>query len=232
VNIDVLAQGSGWLVVGKPSGLPVHRSAMVNERDTLVRRLRRDLGFDVDPVHRLDRPPSGCLLLSSDRARTGALQAALTVGHKRYVAFVRGRVQTLEPVVFDNPMADSHGVVKEAQTVLIPIAGSAEPRCSVVVASPLTGRFHQVRRHLRDLSHPVLGDSTHGDTRVNRFWREGYGLHRLALHCLSLSLQGPEGPIEVTCPLPDELVAFGEQLPFWPDVVNALPDLVRRGPGA
>jgi tRNA pseudouridine65 synthase len=227
--VEVIAEGDGWLVVSKPSGLAIHRSALVHERDTVVRRLRR-MGRDADPVHRLDRPTSGCLLLSTDPARTGALHAAHVAGHKRYVAFVRGLVATFEPVLFDKPMADSQGVVKEAQTLLSPVAGSADPRCTVVLATPITGRFHQIRRHLRDLSHPVLGDSTHGDTRVNRWWREQYGLERLALHCLSLSFAGPQGPVEVACPLPPELLAIGRRLPFWPDVRRAIPEIDPEAP--
>lgn len=226
MGIDVLASGSGWLVVGKPAGLAVHRSALVGDDPrSLVQEVRAELGVAVDPVHRLDKPTSGCLLLSSDRQLTSALQAALAGGEKRYLAFVRGRVAATEPIVFERPLTDSQGIVRDAVTVVEPIAGSSEPRCSVVVARPGTGRFHQIRRHLRDLSHPVLGDSTHGDTRVNRWWRETFGLGRLALHCLSLSLDGPEGRIEVSCPLPADLVGFGRQLPFWPQVVAGVPEV-------
>lgn len=221
VTIDVLAQGPGWLVVHKPSGLAVHRSARVGDvEETVLDRLAA-LGVDADPVHRLDRPTSGCLLLSSDPAQTSALQAAQIAGRKRYVALVRGQMAVGAPIAVDQPLTDSKGVLRDARTTVIPLAACPEPRCSLVLAIPHTGRIHQIRRHLRDLSHPILGDSTRGDTRVNRVWREEHGLARLALHCLSLGF----GEVEVVCPLPPDLLGLLRGLPLWEAAVAALPEL-------
>jgi tRNA pseudouridine65 synthase len=226
MQLEVLARGTRWAIVAKPSGLPVHRSAMVRERDTVVRFARRTFGTDVSPVHRLDRATSGCLLLSLDPGATGALQTALTEGRKRYVAFVRGEIASREAVWVDTPMKDPDGITKAARTRATPIASSPDPRCSLVLAEPETGRWHQVRRHLRDLSHPILGDSTHGDTRVNRWWREERGLRRLGLHCLSIALAPLDGEvIAATCPVPNDLVRIWERLPWWGEAVAALPEL-------
>ncbi|MEQ1506778.1 MAG: pseudouridine synthase [Myxococcota bacterium] len=224
--MDVLAAGESWAVVAKPSGLAVHRSELVRDRHTLVGAARRVFGPDVAPVHRLDRATSGCLLLSLRPDATAALQAALTVGEKRYLAVVRGHVAPLEPIRYDQPLGSDHGD-KDAVTVFSPIAGCDEPRCSLVLATPLTGRFHQIRRHLRDLSHPVLGDSSHGDTRINQWWRAEYGLARLALHNLGLRFTAPDGAsVEVTCPLPDDLRSVAVRLPWWGAAVAALPELL------
>ncbi len=229
MELEVLARGGQWAVVVKPSGLPVHRSAMVRERDTLVRLARRALGAEVSPVHRLDRATSGCLLLSLDPGATGALHRALVEGRKRYLAFVRGEIRSRDPMLIANPMKDPDGVTKEARTRATPIASCAEPRSSLVLAEPETGRWHQVRRHLRDVSHPILGDSTHGDSRVNRWWREQYGLRRLGLHCLSLELAAPDGgTIAATCPVSDDLIRIWETLPWWEEAISALPDLTSR----
>ncbi|MBX2801840.1 MAG: pseudouridylate synthase [Myxococcales bacterium] len=212
--------------MAKPAGLPVHRSKMVNERDTVMRAVRRQMGPDVSPVHRLDRPTSGCLLLSLDRSVTGTLQRALKEGTKQYLAFVRGHAIG-EPTTVSTPMKDSHGVLKEAQTHLTPLVGSDDPRCSLILARPATGRFHQVRRHCRDLSHPVLGDSKHGDTKINRWWREHYALPRLGLHCLSLSLR-PEGlpPVEASCPVPEDLLHVWRQMPWFDEAVRLCPGIL------
>ncbi len=201
---------------------------MVNERDTLMRAARRQLGDHIAPVHRLDRPTSGCLLLSLDRGAIPRLQAALAIGEKRYVAFVRGHAPDPSEVRIERPMKDDGGVERSAITLIRPIATSREPRCSLLLARPLTGRYHQVRRHCRDLNHPVIGDSKHGDTRVNRWWREHYGLPRLGLHCLSLRLE-PEGmePIDVSCPLPRDLAEVFRRLPWWADALAAVPQLHR-----
>jgi tRNA pseudouridine65 synthase len=228
MELEVLARDERWAVVAKPTGWPIHRSAMVRERDTVIRLARRQFGDGVSPVHRLDRATSGCLLLSLDPAWTSTLQAALSAGTKRYVAFVRGEIATREPIVVDTPMKDPDGVVQEARTRATPHASSADPRCSLVLAEPETGRWHQVRRHLRDLSHPVLGDSTHGDTRVNRWWREERGLRRLGLHCLSLSLAPPGATIDVTCPVPEDLLSVWRALPWWEEALIRLPELTSR----
>ncbi len=226
MDLVVLAESERWRVVCKPSGLPVHRSALVDEKRTLVRLARRRWGHQVSPVHRLDRATSGCLLLSSDPEYTSVLQEALGQGEKRYVAMVRGQVRSMDPIRFSNPMRDLDGVEKDAETLLAPLATTDDPRSSLVLATPLTGRYHQVRRHLRDLSHPVLGDSSHGDSRVNRLWRETYGLRRLALHCLSLALDLPDGAtIRATAPVPADLRRIWERLPWWPQAVAALPEL-------
>lgn len=225
--LTVLARGDRWMVVDKPSGLAIHRSAMVRDRSTLIGTIRRQLGLDlIDPVHRLDRATSGCLLLSLDPARTSLLHEALRAGSKRYLALVRGMVSPFEPIHYSGALSNEQGSPREAETLFSPIAASEDPRCSLVLAAPLTGRRHQIRRHLRDLSHPVLGDSSHGDTRVNRLWRERYGLDRLALHCLSLDITLPDTGerICVTSPLPSEL-RWMDTLPFWPGVLRAMPEL-------
>src|SRR5688500_16337014 len=142
VALQVLARGERWVVVDKPSGLAVHQSALVRDRDTVMRVARKQFGDEVDPVHRLDRATSGCLLLSLSRGETAALHAAHVAGEKRYVAFVRGRIASEGPIRLDQPLGDGQGNPKDAVTVITPIAGSVDPRCSLVVATPLTGRFH------------------------------------------------------------------------------------------
>ena len=221
----MLARGERWAVVAKPPGLPVHQSRMVNARDTVMRAVR-PLFPTASPVHRLDRPTSGCLLLSLDPAFTPALQEALAAGEKRYLAFVRGKARATEPVRVTNPMKDEGGVLREAETLLTPVGTTDDPRSSLFLAVPVTGRWHQVRRHLRDLDHPVLGDAVHGDTRVNRWWREERGLPRLGLHCLSLALEAEGEPVRATCPVPDDLRLLWRTLPWWDDAARAVPELL------
>lgn len=231
--LPILARGDDWVVVGKPSGLVVHHSATHrHEAHAALQLVRDQLGARVHPVHRLDRGTSGCLLFALDPERVAPLAEALRAGRKRYVALVRGHVRTRDPVVVTHPMTDTRGYVQDARTRCVPIVGSADPRCSLVEAWPETGRFHQVRRHLRDLSHPVLGDSTHGDTRENRTWREKWGLGRLALHCLSLELDLADGPRRAVCPLPPDLGGVLKRLPWWDQAVAAVADLSLPWPEA
>ena len=226
MQITVLVRPERWAVVAKPAGVPVHRSRMVNERDTVIRAVREEIEGFVAPVHRLDRPASGCLLLALDRDYAAQLQRALVDGEKRYLAFVRGHVRTMDEVRVETPMRDDNGILKEATTLLKPVATAEDPRSSLILARPLTGRYHQVRRHCRDLSHPVLSDSTHGDSKINRWWRDEFGLRRLGLHCLSLALTTDEGErVQATCPVPSDLRTIWQRLPWWEQALAAVPEL-------
>lgn len=228
----ILAQGREWVVVAKPAGMVVHRSPWAPRAPAVLQVLRDQLGRHVYPVHRLDSPVSGCLLMATDAEVAGVLSAALQApdARKRYLAFVRGNARIEGDVRVETPMKDDQGIEREAASVVRKLGGGPEPRCSLFEVEPLTGRFHQVRRHVRDLGHPVLGDGDHGDNKENRAWKER-GLRRLGLHCLSLSLEAPEGGrIEVSCPVPTDLRSVWETLPWWPEVVAARPEMVAAMP--
>ena len=191
------------LVVDKPAGLLVHRTAWSPERDVLLTRVRDAVGQHVWPVHRLDRPTSGAVLFTLSAAAVSTWQAALTAGQKTYYALVRGQAERHDGLLIDRPLRVD-GRSRDAQTGIRVLASRAEPRCSLLEVRPHTGRFHQIRRHLAGIGHPILGDSKHGDTRVNQRWRPR-GLQRLALHCATLDLPHPDGRLRVTAPLPPDL---------------------------
>ena len=221
--MHILWRTERWLVVDKPSGLAVHRSDDPRDGDqTWVVQQARDLvGQYVWPVHRLDRGTSGALLLCFDPVDLAAGQQALKDGRKRYLAVVRGFVPTREAVDVDSLLLDGDRRLT-AHTRVTPLATCAEPRCTLVCAEPTTGRFHQIRRHVRDLSHPVLGDGSHGDSRVNGWWREHRGLNRLALHCWQLDLPLPDGTLELTAPVPADLRTPFDGLGLW-DAIDDRP---------
>ena len=66
-----------------------------------------------------------------------------------------------------------------------------ETRISLVEALPSTGRRHQIRRHLKHVAHPIIGDATHGKGPLNRWWAERLGQQRLWLHAKSLEIAHP-----------------------------------------
>ena len=192
----------------------------------MLQRVRALVGDLVFPIHRLDRQASGCLLFATRREMAGPLSAALTAGRKEYLALVRGQWKHAGPVLVDRPMRDDNGIEKDARTWVTGLGACAAPRCSLLHAAPETGRYHQVRRHVRDLHHPIIGDHDHGDTRVNRWWREERGLDRLALHALRLSILLPDGaPLVVTAPLPADLYEVLTALPFFEEARAAEPAL-------
>ena len=92
-----------------------------------------------------------------------------------------------------------------------------------VVATPHTGRAHQIRRHAQALSMPIIGDSAHGDSKVNRWWRQERGLDRLALHCLSIALPDPAETI--VAPLEGSLAEVLRAEPLWAEALEREPRL-------
>jgi tRNA pseudouridine65 synthase len=192
-----------WLVaVDKPAGLLVHRTPLAQAEDFALQRLRRQLGRRVYAVHRLDRPTSGVLLFAlapEVGVRLSRLFEERRLG-KRYLAVVRGHPQ--EVGVIDYPLSEAadkppRPAVTHYRTlarVELPVAVGRYPtsRYALVEVRPLTGRYHQIRRHFHHIFHPLVGDTTHGEGRHNRFFREAFGVERLLLHAERLDLIHPE----------------------------------------
>jgi tRNA pseudouridine65 synthase len=195
-----------WLIaLAKPSGLLVHRG-WDNDPVVALDLAREAAGAYVYPVHRLDRGTSGVLLFALDAATAAVVHGAMERGEadKRYVALVRGVPRAAG--VLDHPIPRTEGGERvPARTEYRPLGAAG--RFGLVEARPLTGRLHQVRRHLKHLGHPVLGDANYGRGELNRLCREQYGLHRLALHAASLALSHPHtgAPLRLRAPLPDDL---------------------------
>lgn len=197
-----------WLAaVDKPSGELVHPGWGRGEATTMS-RLRDAVGRHVHPVHRLDRGASGVLLMALDPDTAARLGAAWAKGEvsKRYLALVRGSPP--EEGVIDHPVR--RGEVGDARVSAVTrfarLAVSPVARASLVRAEPRTGRLHQIRRHFKHLSHPLLGDVNYGDGAMNRAMRE-LGLRRLALHAEELSLPHPVTGerLVLRAPLPPDL---------------------------
>ena len=203
------ADGS-CVVCVKPAGLLVHNAAWAGPREeTALDIARAAHGRDLVPVHRLDRGTSGVLVLARGGESARAWQSALARddADKRYLALVRGALVAHARV--EHAFADERGARRDALTLIEPLCACAEPRCSLVLARPITGRTHQVRRHLKHLSHPVIGDANYGKGAINREFAARFGLARLALHAWSLRVAHPVtgAACEWCAPLPEDLAA-------------------------
>ncbi len=189
-SLPLLYQDDFLAVVCKPSGLAVHRGwaqdptyAMTEVRDLLGRR--------VYPVHRLDRATSGVLIFALDRETARLVQEQFQDGRveKRYLALVRGIPP--ESGAIDHPVKRTlRGKERTPAVTEFRRLGTFE-RFSLMEARPRTGKLHQIRRHFKHLSHPLVGDVRYGKGPINRAFRERFGLHRLALHALEMRLQHP-----------------------------------------
>jgi tRNA pseudouridine65 synthase len=227
-SLAVLAEGDGWIVVAKPPGLLVHRGPLSRDAPAALQVLRDQLGQLVYPLHRLDRQASGCLAFALSAEEAGRWQTGFADAEKLYLALVRGYFRWDGVVDVTNPMKDDQGILKDARSEVWCLGRCHSPRSSLLAVRPHTGRFHQVRRHVRDLGHPILGDHNHGDTRVNRAWREERGLQRMALHSLSLRLRRDDGrELAASCPLFEDQAALFSALPFWEQAKEAEPSLGR-----
>ena len=234
-NVTILARGDDYLVVDKPPAVVCHHSEWTGSRSQLeipmLQRIREAVGSRINLVHRLDRGCSGCLLATYQKEKgdqTAMLSHAMAENAtKTYIALVRGEgilygedLKQKGWFLVDRPIKSERGIVQEAKTWIRFVAGQPEadgkPRASLVLARPLTGRWHQIRRHLSGLSHPILGDSSHGHSTVNKEWRAQRGLlsERTCLHLARLQVSTEAFQIDARSDLaPDMLQLLQTYLP-------------------
>ena len=210
--MDILFKDQWLVAINKPAGLLVHRS-MIDRHETrfAVQMLRDQIGQHVYPIHRLDKPTSGILLfaLNRDIARTMGEQFSERTTSKSYLAVVRGYAAKAERIDYplkeeldkksdaradqDKPAQEAVTSYRRVATVELPYAvGRYETaRYSLVELILETGRKHQLRRHMKHVFHPIVGDTTHGDGKQNQLFRDHFDCHRLLLASTSLTFDHP-----------------------------------------
>ena len=214
VSINILHQSEDWVIVSKPPNLLMHSHPRFPGAETLIDNLQEQLNHQLWIVHRLDRSASGVLIVAKKRAITQTIKEALAMGEKTYIAMVRGYFTPNEKITIETPIKHN-GKHKPAKSVITWLGRSHDPRCSLLKVQPHTGRNHQVRRHCRDLTHPILLDATHGDCKVNRWWRKNYNLQRLGLHSLKLSMVIKSQLIEGFSPIYSDHYNVFSKMPWW-----------------
>lgn len=224
---EVLYHDNDLIVINKPEGWLVHRSWLDKHETVVVMQTLRDqIGQHVYPIHRLDRPTSGVLIfaLSSEIARLLSEQFASNKIEKTYHAIVRGYVdgeaiidyplvEELDKIADkfankDKPAQDAITFYKGLSKIELPIeVGKYKTaRYSFVELKPQTGRKHQLRRHLKHIFHPIIGDSKHGDLHQNRAFSHYFAIKRLMLHASTVKLIHPITlkPITIHAKLSDD----------------------------
>ncbi len=229
-----------WIVVvDKGTGAPVHPSRSYRTK-TILTALRAELGdMELSPAHRLDRETSGVLVFSRTSGIAAKLQTQFATHsiQKTYLAIVKGipsppeqlLAQPLErdpefPIDCKMRLAiDGASAGKPAQTLIKVLDDCGDK--ALVEARPRTGRMHQIRLHLAENSHPILGDKLYqfggeaylamiGD-ELDASWYERLGHHRLALHASRLVITHPETAqrMEFKAELPaDMLQLLGKEM--------------------
>jgi RluA family pseudouridine synthase len=192
----IVFEDAHLLVLDKPAGLPVireRRRAPSEDRSLLAVLTARFGAGGIFVVHRLDRDTSGVIVFAKDAPTHRRLSIAFERRQveKRYVAAVQGHLDR-DAGTIDAPLREfgsgrvavDHKGGKNARTRWWRVERLREH--DLLEVFPVTGRRHQIRAHLFDLGHPVLGDPLYGRDRPVG------GLPRLMLHAAALSLPSPE----------------------------------------
>ncbi len=241
--LPILYQDQHLIAVHKPARLLVHRSAVdAHERRFALQVVREQIGQRVYAVHRLDKGTSGVLLFALSREVGSAVSTLFATRqvHKTYIAIVRGEVP--EHGEIDRPLhrlvdavdasadftdaapgeQDASTRFRRLATVELPHRVDRYPsaRYSLLEIEPLSGRQHQIRRHMKHISHPIIGDTTYGKGRHNRLFQTLFGSDRMLLACVELRLPHPLGgaPLQITAPLAADFASVIEQLSWTANV--------------
>ncbi len=214
---NILYQDDWLIVVDKPSGLPVHQNQFLpKDAEYLNKSVGQLTGKSVYNVHRLDAKTSGVMILALNQEAAHALTLLFENKKvmKEYVALVKGnpgkgtfseKVLVKKKSKFKKPAVTHYETIrsittnhhtKEGDTLIL----------SQVLLTPETGRWHQLRQHLTKNRTDIIGDTHHGDFRLNKELTELTGIKRLMLHASRISFEHPFTLAKMTfdCPVPGE----------------------------
>ncbi len=210
--MEIIYQDNHFVAVNKPSGLLVHRSEIDRHETQFALQIVRDMiGQRVYPVHRLDKPTSGVLLFALSPEDANKMMQLFASGsvEKRYLAIVRGYAPESETINYalkeqldrvsdrkarkDKAAQPAITHYQRLATVELPyaVAPYSTSRYSLLEVTPKTGRKHQIRRHMKHVFHPLVGDTTHGDGKHNQLFRDQFDCHRLLLSAVGLNFKHP-----------------------------------------
>ena len=223
MQLEILYQDEYFVAVNKPSGLLVHRSWIDKDETQFALQIVRDqTGTYLYPVHRLDKPTSGVLIFALDKQSAKHLTQLFLEKNvvKKYLAVVRGYIDnegfidyplkeqfdkmTDKRVNQDKEPQEAQTAYKCLATLELPYPVSRYPvaRYSLVELLPKTGRKHQLRRHMKHIMHPIIGDTKHGRGEHNKLFRSKLDIHQLLLTAYELSFSHPYTHKEITIKAP------------------------------
>ncbi len=252
--LDILFEDEHLVAVNKPAGLLVHPSWIAPVRTpNLVSLLKqRYPGETVHTIHRLDRATSGVILFAREKHVAQHLQQQFidrTI-KKTYLCVVRGWTDeggvidyALKPIhdkredLRANPDKEAQDAVSAYRRIAtvslpIPVGRYPEARYSLVEVKPTTGRKHQIRRHMKHILHPIVGDTKHGEGRHNRVFRENFDLHRLLLMATGIEFMHPvtERRMFIQAGVDAEVAGLFRQF-GWQEGYPVAASVIQRQPG-
>ena len=230
-QFKVLYEDEQVLFVGKPFGLLTHGDK-TEKKNTLVNQVEgylmekgdyspaKENHFRPAAVNRLDRNTTGIVLFgkTQEALRTyTALMRDKEAVDKEYLAIVTGRIE--ETLMLRDRMVrdetDNRSRLAEEgkwmETLVTPLAASG--KYTLVRVRILTGRTHQIRLHLAEVGHPILGDPKYGAPKINEAAKKEYGVRGQLLHCAAMRFhEGPLAGKTIECPPPDTFTRIQKAL--------------------
>lgn len=237
------------IAINKPAGLPTQGGSGQNRHvDGMAEALK--FGFEDKPrlVHRLDKDTSGVLLLARTRLAAKALTAAMRHRETRkiYWALVagvptpylgeikyglvkaagRGKGGEGEKMIAVHPReVENTPGAKRASTLYATLFRVAS-RAAWVAMEPITGRTHQLRAHMAEIGHPIIGDGKYGGSGQENMG-DGWGAQlggiiskKLHLHARMMRFEHPHTRkvITITAPMPDHMAASWDTFGWTEDL--------------
>lgn len=200
--LQILFQDESLVAIDKPAGMIVHPGRDPEDTKWIaMKRLRDQLGQRIFPIHRLDRPTSGVLLFALDKKTAAIAQQTFEQREviKTYLAIVAASTPeqwNCETPLKKNPEDEPLSAETSFERIAITSSGDFPNHpglvLSLIKATPLTGRFHQIRRHLLEAGFPIVGDFRYAG--MNRSFELGKILGtgtRMLLQAKSLKLRHP-----------------------------------------
>jgi len=179
---DILYEDDNIIIFNKPAGIPIHRSAEhggenLMDRASLYLQSRDNLEIKLRPVNRLDKGTSGAVIAAKNSASAGAFGKLFQedLVKKCYLTLVIGTPP-------DQGLIDFTLDGKEAVTSFRTLFQGTE--AALLAVYPLTGRTHQIRRHLSSINHPLIGDTRYGARKLK-------GFNNDALHAFKINFPDP-----------------------------------------
>jgi 23S rRNA pseudouridine1911/1915/1917 synthase len=218
INLPVLYENTDCIVINKPAGVLTHTQGTFNDEATVATFLRNKIaaakesggltGERAGIVHRLDRATSGVIIGAKNQKALSMLQKqfAQRKTKKTYIAIVKGHLRQPEAIIDmpieRNPRAPATfrvGVNGKAAVTHYRVIETSDT-ASLIELKPETGRTHQLRVHLAQVGHPIVGDPLYG---------QGSHGDRLYLHALTLEITLPNRErTSFTAPLPSEFEEY------------------------
>lgn len=204
----IFADFENYFILYKPPGWFVHppsdQRALKQFRNfILTDHLQKKLGYKPFPVHRLDFGTEGLLIWAKTSEAAGKLSRLNELGQitKLYQTVIRGFIEPETGVIEIPLLSDSSFDELECRTEYQTIAHFEHPkpinskfpssRYALLEVRLHTGRWHQIRRHMNRVAHPIVGDREHGDSHHNRFFRDELKIQGLLLKAYKLHFVDP-----------------------------------------